>query len=93
MLLDIMMPEMNGYQVLKHIKSSQDLREIRVIMISAGDELDRVVRCIEVGDDYSLPKPCNAVPSVPQPMAPNWAQSARNERSSQCNAECRISRG
>ena len=60
-LLDIMMPEMNGYQVLEHIKSSQDLREIRVIMISAVDELDSVVRCIELGADDYLPKPFNAV--------------------------------
>jgi class 3 adenylate cyclase len=60
-LLDIMMPEMNGYQVLEHIKSNQDLREIRVIMISAVDELDSVVRCIELGADDYLPKPFNAV--------------------------------
>ncbi|MFQ5954114.1 MAG: adenylate/guanylate cyclase domain-containing protein [Kiloniellales bacterium] len=60
-LLDIMMPEMDGYQVLEHIKSSQDLREIRVIMISAVDELDSVVRCIELGADDYLPKPFNAV--------------------------------
>ncbi len=60
-LLDIMMPEMDGYQVLEHIKSSQVLREIPVIMISAVDEMDSVVRCIELGAEDYLPKPFNRV--------------------------------
>ncbi len=60
-LLDIMMPEMDGYQVLAHIKSSQALREIPVIMISAVDEMDSVVRCIELGAEDYLPKPFNRV--------------------------------
>ena len=60
-LLDIIMPEMDGYQVLEHIKSSQELRDIPVIMISAVDELDSVVRCIELGAEDYLPKPFNPV--------------------------------
>ncbi len=60
-LLDITMPEMDGYQVLEHIKSSQELREIPVIMISAVDEMDSVVRCIELGAEDYLPKPFNPV--------------------------------
>lgn len=59
-LLDIMMPEMNGYEVLEHIKSDMALRDIPVIMISAVDELDSVVRCIELGAEDYLPKPFNA---------------------------------
>lgn len=60
-LLDIMMPEMDGYQVLEHLKSDMALRDIPVIMISALDELDSVVRCIELGAEDYLPKPFNAV--------------------------------
>lgn len=60
-LLDIMMPEMNGYQVLQEIKSTSSLRDLPVIMISALDELDSVVRCIEMGAEEFLPKPFNPV--------------------------------
>lgn len=59
-LLDIMMPEMNGYEVLEHIKSDMALRDIPVIMISAVDEMDSVVRCIKLGAEDYLPKPFNA---------------------------------
>jgi class 3 adenylate cyclase/AmiR/NasT family two-component response regulator len=56
-LLDIMMPDLNGYEVLQHMRSSPQLRNIPVIMISAIDELDSVVRCIELGAEDYLPKP------------------------------------
>ena len=59
-LLDIMMPEMNGYQVLEHIKSDMDLRDMSVIMISALDDMESVVRCLELGAEDYLPKPFNA---------------------------------
>jgi adenylate cyclase len=56
-LLDIMMPDLNGYDVLERIRSSPELRNIPVIMISAIGELDSVVRCIELGAEDYLPKP------------------------------------
>lgn len=56
-LLDIMMPEMDGYAVLKEIKGDEALCHIPVIMISALDELDKVVRCIGMGAEDYLPKP------------------------------------
>ena len=56
-LLDIMMPELNGYEVLERMRSSPELRNIPVIVISAIGELDSVVRCIELGADDYLPKP------------------------------------
>jgi adenylate cyclase len=59
-LLDIMMPEMNGYEVLERMKDNPDLRHIPVIMISAVDELESVIRCIEMGAEDYLPKPFNA---------------------------------
>ena len=55
-LLDILMPEMDGHQVLKRIKDDPKLRDIPVIVISALDEYDSVVRCIEMGAEDYLPK-------------------------------------
>ena len=54
-----MMPELNGYQVLAELKADERLRHIPVIMISAVDELDSVIRCIELGAEDYLPKPFN----------------------------------
>ncbi|MGI8438221.1 MAG: response regulator [Chthoniobacterales bacterium] len=56
-LLDIMMPEMDGYEVLQRLKADDALRHIPVIMISALSELDSVVRCIGLGAEDYLPKP------------------------------------
>src|SRR5215470_10632361 len=58
-LLDIMMPHMNGYEVLERMKADERLRHIPVIMISAVDEIDSVIRCIELGAEDYLPKPFN----------------------------------
>ena len=60
-LLDIMMPEMNGYQVLEYLKRDSTLRHIPVIMMSALDEMDSVVRCIEMGAEDYLLKPFDPV--------------------------------
>ena len=58
-LLDIMMPDMNGYEVLERIKATPALRDIPIIMISALDELDSVIRCVELGAEDYLNKPFN----------------------------------
>jgi class 3 adenylate cyclase len=58
-LLDVMMPGMNGYEVLRTLKSDPALRGIPVIMISALDAVDGAVRCIELGAEDYLPKPFN----------------------------------
>jgi signal transduction histidine kinase len=60
-LLDIIMPEMDGYQVLERVKCDPALRDIPVIVISALDETDSAVRCIEIGAEDYLPKPFNPV--------------------------------
>lgn len=60
-LLDIMMPRMNGYQVLETLKADSAYRHIPVIVISAMDDLESVVKCIELGADDYLFKPFNPV--------------------------------
>lgn len=60
-LLDIMMPEMNGFQVLQYLKDHDAWRDLPVIMISALDEMESVVRCIEMGAEDYLPKPFDPV--------------------------------
>jgi class 3 adenylate cyclase len=60
-LLDIEMPEMNGYQVLEKATADLQLRDIPIIITSALEELDSVVRCIEMGAEDYLTKPVNPV--------------------------------
>ena len=61
MLLDLMMPGMSGFEVLCRLKADPQMRHIPVIMVSALDELDSTVRCIEAGAEDYLPKPFNPV--------------------------------
>lgn len=60
-LLDIQMPEIDGYQVLEQLTNDLILREIPVIMTSALEEMDGVARCIEMGAEDYLVKPLNPV--------------------------------
>ena len=60
-LLDIDMPVMNGFEVLDALLNDDNLRDLPVIMTSASDELDRVVKCIEMGAEDYLVKPLNPV--------------------------------
>jgi class 3 adenylate cyclase len=61
MLLDIAMPEMDGFQVLERLLASTRLRDLPVIVTSAVEGIDAVVRCIELGADDYLHKPVNPV--------------------------------
>ena len=58
-LLDIMMPDMTGYEVLERLKADPNLRHIPIIMISAVDEIESVIRCVELGAEDYLSKPFN----------------------------------
>ncbi|UCF19270.1 MAG: protein kinase [Gemmatimonadota bacterium] len=60
-LLDVMMPEIDGYQVLGYLKDDPATRDIPVIMISAADDMPNIVRCIERGAEDFLPKPFDPV--------------------------------
>jgi class 3 adenylate cyclase len=61
LLLDVLMPELDGYRVLEELKLDAHLRDIPVIMTSALDELDSVVKCVEMGAEDYLTKPINPV--------------------------------
>jgi two-component system, sensor histidine kinase and response regulator len=61
MLLDIIMPEMDGFQVLEQMKNENTMLDLPVIVISAQGELDYAVRCIEMGAEDYLTKPFNTV--------------------------------
>ena len=60
-LLDIQMPEMNGYQVLEQVKADPALRHIPIVVVSAVSDIDSVARCVQLGADDYLFKPINAV--------------------------------
>ena len=60
-LLDVMMPGIDGYEVLRRLKADDRLRHIPVIVLSASDEIESAVRCIELGAEDYLPKPIDAV--------------------------------
>jgi class 3 adenylate cyclase len=60
-LLDVEMPELDGYQVLEKLRGDIHLREIPVIITSSLDEIDSVVKCIELGAEDYLHKPINPV--------------------------------
>jgi CheY-like chemotaxis protein len=61
MLLDVMMPELNGYEVLARVRADERLRRVPVIMISAVDQMESVVRCVELGAEDYLAKPFDPV--------------------------------
>ena len=58
-LLDIMMPELTGYEVLEIVKADEALRDIPVVMITAATEEESIVRCLTLGAEDHLPKPFN----------------------------------
>lgn len=60
-LLDIEMPEMNGYQVLEYCLQDDELRNIPIIMTSSLDEIASVVKCVELGAEDYLNKPVNPI--------------------------------
>ncbi len=61
LLLDVLMPELDGYRVLEELQNDPHLRDIPVVMTSALDELDSVVKCVEMGAEDYLTKPINPV--------------------------------
>ncbi len=61
LLLDIEMPEMNGFEVLEELKADLSLRELPVVVTSSVEGVANVVRCIELGAEDYLSKPVNPI--------------------------------
>ncbi|HYF24639.1 MAG TPA: response regulator [Baekduia sp.] len=59
-LLDVLMPDVDGYAVLERIRATERLRHLPVVVISAVDDMTSAVRCIELGADDYLSKPVDA---------------------------------
>jgi signal transduction histidine kinase len=82
-LLDILMPVMDGYEVLTAMKADTELREVPVIMISALGEMQSVVRCIQAGAEDYLPKPFDPVllrARIGASLEKKWLRDAERER-------------
>src|SRR5512132_2384484 len=60
-LLDVLMPRMDGYRMLELLKEDSTLRHIPGIMVTSVDDVDSAVRCIELGADDYLSKPIDTV--------------------------------
>ncbi|NJK35206.1 MAG: response regulator [Oscillatoriales cyanobacterium SM2_2_1] len=76
-LLDIMMPDVDGYTVLATMKSDSNLRHIPVIVISAVEEMDSVMKCMEMGAEDYLTKPFD--PELLRVAVERFAQRAGAE--------------
>ena len=61
LLLDVLMPELDGYEVLAELQRDPHLRDLPVVVTSALDELESVVKCVEMGAEDYLTKPINPV--------------------------------
>jgi class 3 adenylate cyclase len=61
LLLDIEMPELDGFAVLEQLKADLKLRDVPVLVTSSIEGLDNIIRCIELGAEDYLPKPVNQV--------------------------------
>ncbi|PZP28357.1 MAG: adenylate/guanylate cyclase domain-containing response regulator [Roseateles depolymerans] len=61
LLMDIDMPGMNGFELLERLRAHPELRELPVIVTSALEGMDSVVRCVELGAEDYLHKPVNLV--------------------------------
>lgn len=60
-LLDLLMPDMDGFEVLGQIKENPQLKDIAVIMVSGADEAESMARCIQMGATGHLAKPLDSV--------------------------------
>lgn len=56
-LLDLVMPEVDGFEVLKRLKADPDLRRVPVIVVSSTDEAESIDKCMEMGAAGHLSKP------------------------------------
>lgn len=84
-LLDVMMPRLNGYEVLEAVRQDTSIVGVPIIMISALDDLDSVVKCIELGAEDYLFKPFNPVLLKARVQATLEKSRSRQETSAVAN--------
>ena len=92
-LLDIIMPEMDGFETLAKLKQESQLRELPVIMISALDRLRGVVRCIEMGAEDYLAKPFNRVllrARIGASLEKKWLRDRERRRTAELEQALRL---
>ena len=58
-LLDVILPDINGLELLKRFRSKHSVESLPVIMVSAFDDVDSIAKCIQLGAQDYLPKPIN----------------------------------
>jgi class 3 adenylate cyclase/CheY-like chemotaxis protein len=93
-LLDLIMPEIGGYEVLQRLKASDRTKHIPVIVISALDELDSVIRCIEAGAEDYLPKPFDPIllrTRIDSSLEKKWLRDREKQFIADLDREKRIS--
>ena len=92
-LLDIVMPDMDGFETLAKLKHEPRLHELPVIMISALDELQGVIRCIEMGAEDYLPKPFNRVllrARIGASLEKKWLRDRERKRTDELEQTLRL---
>ncbi len=92
-LLDITMPEMDGYAALQQIRAGPRLAQLPVVMVSAIDETDSVVRCLVLGADDYVSKPFNPVvlqARIESSLAKKRLQDHRSQLLAALSRELRI---
>ena len=79
-LLDIMMPELDGFGVLERLKQSGRINDLPVVVISALNEIEPVVRCVELGAEDFMFKPFNPTLLRARVMASQIGRASCRER-------------
>jgi adenylate cyclase len=93
-LLDLIMPEIGGFEVLQRLKANDRTKHIPIIVISALDELDSVIRCIEAGADDYLPKPFDPVllrARIDSSLEKKWLRDREKQLFADLDREKRVS--
>ena len=85
-LLDIMMPEMDGFGVLERLKENGRIHDLPVVVISALNEIEPVVRCVELGAEDFIFKPFNPTLLRARVLASLEKKALRDQRATSCGA-------
>jgi sigma-B regulation protein RsbU (phosphoserine phosphatase) len=85
-LLDIMMPELDGFGVLERLKANGRVNDLPIVVISALSEIEPVVRCIELGAEDFIFKPFNRRCCAPASWRPSKRRRCATVPATSCGA-------